>query len=101
MHPFAIFTLLCSLVLFPFIDGWAFSTLWRWFLVPLGAPNVPLFHAMGLDLAVSVLFIGLVGKQSTKTKTEDEQFDDAVWLWWKRVVVVFMVGTGAVYRLFL
>jgi len=38
------------LLLFPLIllQGWVFSVMWGWFVVPLGAPAVGAWHAAGL-----------------------------------------------------
>lgn len=37
------------------IYGWLLSTLWNWFLVPLGAPVITIAHACGIWLIVSVV----------------------------------------------
>lgn len=36
------------------LDGVVLLALWRWFAVPLGAPNVGLAHAIGLGALISL-----------------------------------------------
>ncbi len=46
------------LVMAPFVvasTGFALSILWRWFVVPLGAPAIGMWHAAGLSA-----FVGFV-----------------------------------------
>ena len=35
--------------------GWVLTLLWRWFVVPLGAPGVGVVHAMGLVWVAALL----------------------------------------------
>lgn len=37
------------------LSGVAFESLWYWFAVPLGAPDITITHAMGLALIVRFL----------------------------------------------
>ncbi len=37
------------------LSGVALETLWYWFIVPLGAPNIGVAHAMGIALIVHFL----------------------------------------------
>ena len=50
--------------------GFAAATLWGWFVVPLGVPEVSALHAMGLALALRAL-AGFSGKPQP-AKTEDK-----------------------------
>ena len=50
--------------------GFAAATLWGWFVVPLGVPDVSVLHAMGLTLALRAL-AGFSGKPQPD-KTEDK-----------------------------
>lgn len=50
--------------------GFAASVLWGWFVVPLGVPEVPMLHAVGLMLALRAL-AGFSGKPQPD-KTEDK-----------------------------
>ncbi len=56
MHPAA--KLLIYLVLAVpavYTGGWAVATLWQWFIVPLGAASLGVWHAAGLHVLVSTL----------------------------------------------
>ena len=50
--------------------GFAAATLWGWFVVPLGVPEVSVLHAMGLALALRAL-AGFSGKPQP-AKHEDK-----------------------------
>jgi len=38
-----------------FVGAWAFSTLWSWFIVPIGLPAIGYAHAYGLMIVTSFL----------------------------------------------
>jgi hypothetical protein len=42
-----------------FYNSWLFTKMWFWFIVPLGAIPLTVFHAMGISLMVSWFTIGL------------------------------------------
>lgn len=42
-------------VVLALIDGGLLWAMWRWFIVPLGVKAVGFWHAVGLDLMVSVV----------------------------------------------
>jgi len=37
------------------LEGFVLLCLWAWYLVPLGVPQINLFHAIGLAITVSLL----------------------------------------------
>ena len=37
------------------LTGIVFSSLWIWFVVPLGYPQISIFHALGLTTLISIL----------------------------------------------
>lgn len=47
-----------SVVALGLLRAWVLSYLWLWFVVPLGAPPVVLWHAFGLVFLVSLLGAG-------------------------------------------
>lgn len=55
---------LAMLVIAVFIPwyGFAVSVLWRWFVVPLGAPEITWAHAAGLSLILGMSRARLEGK---------------------------------------
>lgn len=44
------------------LNGWALSTLWGWFVVPLGPPPVGVFHACGLSVMAFYAQVHLVAR---------------------------------------
>ena len=46
--------LLVVVPLLALLNGWALSILWGWFIVPLGAPPIGVFHGAGLGILVSL-----------------------------------------------
>ena len=60
--------LLTLFVLVPLLllwQGWAMSTLWGWFVVPLGLPIISVAEAAGLCLVASVLRMRRTGNSSS------------------------------------
>ncbi len=57
MRGIGIFTIV---VFGTFYKGLVAMMLWHWFIAPLGAPSIGLFHAMGIGLAVDS-FLGSRG----------------------------------------
>lgn len=49
--------------------GYADSVLWSWFIVPLGAPAIGLWHAGGIALFVT----SLLGSRGLEMKAEDKR----------------------------
>ncbi len=43
------------LVFASFVEGFTFCCLWRWFVVPLGLPEISTVHSVGLSLIISFL----------------------------------------------
>lgn len=37
------------------LDGWAVMSLWRWFIIPLGASRISLAHAIGISIFANLL----------------------------------------------
>jgi hypothetical protein len=50
----AIILLLIIIIPIGLLRGWALSLIWLWFMVPLGVPEIGLFHAWGLSLVVGM-----------------------------------------------
>ena len=56
------------------LRGWAVMTLWAWFVVPLGAPALTIWHAVGVSLIVGLLTY----------QVQYEPADEANELFWTR-----------------
>lgn len=57
-----------------FIQGWSVSTLWNWFIAPLGAPQIGIATALGISLTVSVIrFKGTKSEDATSSRERLER----------------------------
>ena len=87
------------LVLIPvsvFIWGWAISTLFNWFVSPLGVDNISFVHALGLSCLLGLFKVGLATQADVKENSEP----------WAHFVgqligVSLIVGMGWVYNQFM
>ena len=52
-----------------FLGAWALVLMWRWFIVPIGAPAIGYWNAMGVGL-VSALLMHAPGRVRTGTTLE-------------------------------
>ncbi len=52
------------------LTGIVLSSLWGWFVVPLGYPQISIFHALGLTTLISILRFDSV-KQTTPDGIKD------------------------------
>lgn len=64
--PLLIFGAIALLAFGAVWEGWVLSVLWRWFLVPLGAPALSIPAAIGV-----AIIVGMLTHQSSKTDDED------------------------------
>jgi hypothetical protein len=49
-----LFSVILTLIIGPFWNGFVASILWGWFVVPLGVPTISYLHAVGLGLVVGI-----------------------------------------------
>jgi hypothetical protein len=74
------------------VDGWALSTLWGWFIVPLGVPAIGIAHAFGISCTVSLFR----SRFSTRKKEQEREIDEWFWEWlgtWIfKVAIVLALG---------
>lgn len=56
---------------------WAVFQLWNWFLVPLGAPSIDIWHTAGILAFLTVVNTGLAGTE----KREDASSDKGLSYW--------------------
>lgn len=52
------------------LTGIVLSSLWGWFVVPLGYPSINIFHALGLTILVSIFRIDSVKAIAPENITE-------------------------------
>lgn len=70
-------------------QGWAISTLWAWFLVPLGAPAIGIAAAAGI--AVTISAIRMKGARNEPERTTRQSIEYLVGLF---IAPVMYVGVG-------
>lgn len=58
-------TLITSII----VRGWVLSTLWAWFLVPIGAPEIGIATALGISVIIG-LFTSHLNQETVKTSTK-------------------------------
>lgn len=68
-------------------QGWAISTLWNWFIAPLGAPTIGIATALGISLTVSLM--RMKGTRKEQEPTRKERLERLVGLF-----LVPLVGVG-------
>lgn len=77
----AVLIILALVVLVPAaiaLNGWVFTVLWAWFVVPMGAPVLGVWHALGIGLVVHMPLRGLAAKSDiTSTKPAADRLTDA------------------------
>jgi hypothetical protein len=100
MLTLQIMTALMGFTLVPLFEGWVLSTLWRWFLVPMGAPVISTVQAVGIDLCLTVPLIGLF-PMGQPTDTHEQKVAQLGLFWGRRLVVLMVLGLGLVWRQFL
>lgn len=70
------------------LHAWGLWLMWAWFILPLGAPHLGYWHAMGLDAALALITMGAV------TKVEEDANTRIGLMITKMVAVPIVVGLG-------
>lgn len=52
--------------------GHVLAILWRWFLVPLGAPGITVVQALGVALVINLFTMDLAGARSAEWESKPE-----------------------------
>jgi uncharacterized membrane protein YesL len=73
---------LIGIIVGTFLRGWALCKLWTWFIVPLGAPTLSMWWALGISTTVN-----LFHPQRIETDYENK-------LWRKVVSQSFVINLG-------
>lgn len=76
-------------------NGFAISTLWNWFVQPLGVAHLGLWGAAGLSLLIHLTTIDFTLSRPTE-KTAAERFSTSCAL--GLLVPAFALGFGAIYH---
>jgi len=78
-------------------NGWAVSILWNWFIVPLGACSITLWHGAGIALLIGYLTYQVDlkrQKSEEKDKTEDQIYSGVMALFVLFVRPLIAIGLG-------
>ena len=75
-HMLIVLLAIVSLILSPVVWGYAISTEWAWFAVPLGLPSLSVAHGIGLSYLVR-LFV-TEGNHHEDSRTSQEKVASAV-----------------------
>ena len=81
----------------PVVKAYGIMFLWNWFIAPLGAPEINPAWAIGVQLAVTALWMGL---SATKTGSLDKDYGARAVIW-NCAAVWVCAGWGAIARLFM
>lgn len=93
----ALLALLLAVASVP-LTGWVASTLWRWFVVPLGVGPIGICQAIGLSTIVQLFRATLATNLMAKKNEDENQLVKAVVL----LVVPFLwLGSGAIAHHFM
>jgi hypothetical protein len=87
----SIFLVLCFIAGSALLEGLALSTMWGWFVVPLGVADIGVAHALGLSLTLS-----LVTNQYSDWDTGDAMEDFGKRIKWSLTLLGMCLLTGAV-----
>ncbi|WP_413460726.1 hypothetical protein [Herbaspirillum huttiense] len=76
-------------------NGYVASTLWGWFIVPLGVSAITYWHAVGLSAVVGVFFGGSFSLRSDGESPVEAAFEDILKA---ALVPLFCLGIGWVAK---
>jgi hypothetical protein len=68
-------TILIVLLIIPLtlLRGWILLIFWNWFILPLGAPHISLFHSLGISLVLNYMI-----DNENKTKDVEDKVELAI-----------------------
>lgn len=76
------------------LRGWVILSLWGWFILPLGAPNIQMSQALGIALILSFV---TTHSFNLKDKTTEEKVKEYIMI---IIYPLFTVGLGYIYHAF-
>ena len=89
---------LVTMVLSTLLNGWAFSLLWEWFVVPLGYPVLSIPQAIGLAMTIAY-----ATHQYQKDENKGKRFTEVL-AWGVSLAIVkplMSLGIGLIIKSFL
>ena len=87
------FTQLLMMVLIMPLEGWTIKLMWDWFIVPLGATPITIWHALGIHTIVNYFTYSM----------QKEKMDSGFWYKLHYVVIITLLYllTAFIIRLFM
>lgn len=89
------------------LRGWVILSYWAWFIIPLGAPAIGFWHALGASALVGYLTMQGMSYESIKLKAAQLEAhgldspsglgDAVVSLLWTTMIALFFMGFGWLY----
>ena len=88
------------------LRGWVILSYWAWFIMPLGAPAIGFWHALGASALVGYLTMQGMSYESIKLKAAQLKAhgldstglgDAVVSLLWTTLIALFFMGFGWLY----
>lgn len=85
-----------AILFFYVLDGWVLSTLWEWFVVPLGLPSIGIPHAVGL-LAIASLMLSRKASRKAEYDTKERQLIELCVTSVIHTAILFLMGAIAAH----
>lgn len=82
-------------------SGFVFSTLWGWFIAPLGVPTLSIPQALGLLLVVGYPLLGIYSRLEAIKPLEFTMEKFTQRLVASYITITLVWGMGAIYTLFI
>jgi uncharacterized membrane protein YgaE (UPF0421/DUF939 family) len=73
------------------LGGWCVSTLFNWFISPLGIDTIGIMHGAGIACILNLFKIGLAGDPNLSMEDTEDTMTTIVGIW---IAMLIMVGTG-------
>lgn len=78
------------------LRGYVLSVLWRWFVVPLGVPEIGIAQAIGISIIVGLVMLGVATKSDT-SEADAEWWEAGIKALFRSVAGSLMAwGVGAI-----
>ena len=80
------------------LSGFVLKQLWGWFIVPLGAAQIGIAHALGLSLLVSALTLSIPRRKPSAKTMIGKMYESLIF---HTVGALLAWGFGALYHVFM
>lgn len=84
------------------LNGWVLSILWKWFIVPFGAPNISIPVAIGIAIVIGFLTKQTESKHCVDDRPKETRTIDAVAQIFAAILYPFVaLGIGWIVQSFI